>query len=44
VVVKLYTPVVVKAQIPIAGKGKAGGIIFADSPTEAELARRLELK
>lgn len=30
--------VVVKAQVPIAGRGKAGGILFADSPKEAEHA------
>ncbi|UCE44078.1 MAG: acetate--CoA ligase family protein, partial [Candidatus Bathyarchaeota archaeon] len=37
---KLNTAVVVKAQIPLAGRGKAGGIIFADSPAEAEIAAR----
>lgn len=29
-------PVVIKAQIPVGGRGKAGGIKFADSPDEAE--------
>jgi succinyl-CoA synthetase beta subunit len=35
---KLNTPVVVKAQILVAGRGKAGGILFADNPEKAELA------
>ncbi len=35
---KLKAPVVVKAQIPVAGRGKAGGILFADTPEEARLA------
>jgi len=30
--------VVVKAQVLVAGRGKAGGILFADSPQEAEQA------
>jgi len=30
--------VVVKAQVLVAGRGKAGGILFADSPSEAEQA------
>ncbi len=38
----LTCPVVVKAQVQIGGRGKAGGIQFADSPEEtAEHARRL---
>lgn len=37
---KLNTSVAVKAQIPVAGRGKAGGIIFADSPAEAEMAAK----
>ncbi|MFQ5758262.1 MAG: ADP-forming succinate--CoA ligase subunit beta [Candidatus Bathyarchaeia archaeon] len=37
---KLTTPVAVKAQIPVAGRGKAGGILFADSPAEAEVAAK----
>ena len=38
----LNTSVAVKAQIPVAGRGKAGGIVFADSPTEAEsVAKKL---
>jgi succinyl-CoA synthetase beta subunit len=37
---KLNTPVAVKAQIPVAGRGKAGGILFADSPAEAEIAAK----
>ncbi|MGQ9680291.1 MAG: ADP-forming succinate--CoA ligase subunit beta [Candidatus Bathyarchaeia archaeon] len=28
-------PVVVKAQLPIGGRGRAGGIIFSNSPSEA---------
>jgi len=28
-------PVVIKAQIPMGGRGKAGGILFADKPKEA---------
>lgn len=31
----LTYPVVVKAQVPIGGRGKAGGIRFADTPGEA---------
>ena len=41
---KLKTPVVVKAQVPVAGRGKAGGILFADSPAEAEIAAKKLLK
>jgi succinyl-CoA synthetase beta subunit len=37
---KLNTPVAVKAQIPVAGRGKAGGILFADSPAEAEVVAK----
>lgn len=33
---KLHPPFVVKAQILAAGRGKAGGILFADSPSEVE--------
>jgi len=35
---KINVPVAVKAQILAAGRGKAGGIFFASSPREAELA------
>jgi len=35
---KLSTAVAIKAQIPVAGRGKAGGILFAGSPSEAEAA------
>jgi succinyl-CoA synthetase beta subunit len=31
----LSYPVVIKAQVPVGGRGKAGGIRFADSPEEA---------
>ncbi len=33
---RLEAPLVVKAQVPVAGRGKAGGIIFAASPAEVE--------
>jgi succinyl-CoA synthetase beta subunit len=33
---RLGDPVVVKAQVLVAGRGKAGGILFADSSKEAE--------
>ena len=29
-------PVAIKAQLPVGGRGKAGGIVFADCPEEAE--------
>jgi len=32
----LKPPVVVKAQVPVAGRGKAGGILFAESAEEVE--------
>ena len=32
---KLGKPVVIKAQLPVGGRGKAGGIKFADNPLEA---------
>ncbi|MEM3566512.1 MAG: ADP-forming succinate--CoA ligase subunit beta [Candidatus Bathyarchaeia archaeon] len=35
---KLNPPLVIKAQVPVAGRGKAGGIIFANSIAEAEKA------
>ena len=35
---KLKPPLVVKAQVLVAGRGKAGGILFADSALEAENA------
>jgi len=37
---KLNVPTIVKAQILVAGRGKAGGILFADTPEEAELAAK----
>jgi succinyl-CoA synthetase beta subunit len=40
VAAKLNVPVMVKAQILVAGRGKAGGILFADTPEEAELAAK----
>ena len=33
---KLTSPYVVKAQVLVAGRGKAGGILFANNPQEAE--------
>ena len=39
---RLGKPVVVKAQLPVGGRGKAGGIKFADTPEEAaSVAREL---
>jgi succinyl-CoA synthetase beta subunit len=39
---KLGVPVAIKAQILVSGRGKAGGILFANSPEEAEdAAKRL---
>jgi len=35
---KLSPPLVVKAQVPVAGRGKAGGILFANSTAEVEKA------
>ncbi len=36
IALKLRMPVVVKAQVLVAGRGKAGGIVFAQSAEEAE--------
>jgi len=33
---KIKQPLAVKAQVLVAGRGKAGGILFADSPAEVE--------
>ena len=39
---KMSKPVVLKAQILVAGRGKAGGIVFADNSTEVkQLAHKL---
>jgi len=35
---RIKGPVVVKAQVLVAGRGKAGGILFASSPAEAEFS------
>ncbi|MEM3769905.1 MAG: ADP-forming succinate--CoA ligase subunit beta [Candidatus Bathyarchaeia archaeon] len=35
---RLNLPLVIKAQVPVAGRGKAGGILFADSIAEVEEA------
>ena len=37
---KLGTSVAVKAQVLVAGRGKAGGILFADTPEQAEEAAK----
>ena len=37
---KLEAPVAVKAQVLVAGRGKAGGILFADTPEQAEEAAK----
>jgi succinyl-CoA synthetase beta subunit len=37
---RLRSPLAVKAQVLVAGRGKAGGILFADSSEEAERAAR----
>ncbi len=42
VAVRIGRPVAVKAQLPVGGRGKAGGILFAETPAEAaEVAGRL---
>lgn len=39
---KFNPPLVIKAQVPVAGRGKAGGVLFASSANEAEeLVRKL---
>jgi succinyl-CoA synthetase beta subunit len=43
-VAKLKPPFAVKSQILVAGRGKAGGILFADSAEEAEKAAEKLLK
>jgi len=35
---KLNPPFAIKAQVPVAGRGRSGGILFADSVLEAEKA------
>ncbi len=37
---QIKAPVVVKAQVLVRGRGKAGGILSANSPAEAELSSR----
>ena len=34
---ELGRPVVIKVQLPVGGRGKAGGVKFADTPEEAEV-------
>ncbi|NIR86489.1 ADP-forming succinate--CoA ligase subunit beta [Candidatus Bathyarchaeota archaeon] len=38
--IRVKAPVAVKAQVLVAGRGRAGGILFASSPREAELSSR----
>ena len=38
IALKLNPPLAVKAQVPVAGRGKAGGILFADSTADVEKA------
>ena len=40
---ELGKPVVIKVQLPIGGRGKAGGVKFADTPDEAAEAAQLLL-
>lgn len=40
VAARLKPPVVVKAQVLVAGRGKAGGILFVNSPEDAEKAAK----
>jgi len=35
---ELGRPAVIKVQLPVGGRGKAGGVKFVDTPAEAELA------
>jgi len=44
VAAKINVPVAVKAQVLVAGRGKAGGVLFAASPREAELAAKKLLR
>lgn len=37
---ELHPPFAVKAQVLVSGRGKAGGILFADSPSEAEIVAK----
>ena len=37
---ELGVPVVIKAQVYVGGRGKAGGIQFGDTPEEARAAAR----
>ncbi|MDH5636317.1 MAG: acetate--CoA ligase family protein, partial [Candidatus Bathyarchaeota archaeon] len=41
---KINAPVAVKAQVLVAGRGKAGGILFSTSAREAELAAKKLLR
>jgi succinyl-CoA synthetase beta subunit len=36
----LHPPFAVKAQVLVSGRGKAGGILFANSPSEAEIVAK----
>ncbi|MEM3874511.1 MAG: ADP-forming succinate--CoA ligase subunit beta [Candidatus Bathyarchaeia archaeon] len=37
IALRLNPPLAIKAQVPVAGRGKAGGILFADSIAEVEM-------
>ena len=40
ITLELGTPVAVKAQVPVGARGRAGGVLFAETPEEAEEAAR----
>ena len=40
IAMKLHPPLVVKAQVLVSGRGKAGGILFANTPSEAEIVAK----
>jgi len=44
IAIRLDAPVVIKAQVLVSGRGKAGGILFAQSPEEAKLAAKRLLR
>jgi len=44
IAIRLDAPVVIKAQVLVSGRGKAGGILFAQSPEEAKLATKRLLR
>ncbi len=44
IAIRLDAPVVIKAQVLVSGRGKAGGILSAQSPEEAKLATKRLLR